>query len=256
MRALQTFLSLALVSGITGVFRTLHVNQTTVALTYFLAILAVSSVWGFVVSAVMSVASMLALNYFFLPPIGTFTIANPQNWVALFAFLAASLIASQLSTRMQLQAEQARQRRGEIERLYSFSQQLLVSGNVITLLNAIPNHIVETFGLGAAALYLANKQKFYHSGSATHINEEDLKRVILREEPVLDPSRGLGLASVRLGTRPIGSLGISGRILSRESLEALSSMVAIAFERARAVEELAKTEAAREGERLKSALLD
>jgi len=59
-----------------------------------------------------------------------------------------------------------------------------------------------------------------------------------------------------MGTRPIGSLGISGQILSRETLEALGSMIAIAFERARAVEELGKTEATREGERLKSALLD
>ena len=54
----------------------------------------------------------------------------------------------------------------ELERLYTFSQTLLVSGNVITLLNAIPSHIVETFEVGAAALYLENKNKFYHSGGA------------------------------------------------------------------------------------------
>jgi two-component system, OmpR family, sensor histidine kinase KdpD len=59
-----------------------------------------------------------------------------------------------------------------------------------------------------------------------------------------------------MGTRAIGSLGISGQMLSRETLDALGSMIAIAVERARAVEELGKTEAAREGERLKSALLD
>ena len=40
---------------------------------------------------------MLCLNFFFLPPVGTFTIADPQNWVALFAFLAVSLVASNLS---------------------------------------------------------------------------------------------------------------------------------------------------------------
>jgi two-component system sensor histidine kinase KdpD len=59
-----------------------------------------------------------------------------------------------------------------------------------------------------------------------------------------------------MGTRPLGSLGISGQILSRPTLEALGSMIAIAFARARAVEELGKTEATRVGERLKSALLD
>ena len=62
---------------------------------------------------------------------------------------------------------------------------------------------------------------------------------------------------VRIGGRSIGSLGISGRRLSRETLDALGTLIGIAFERARAIEDLGKTEeASREGERLKSALLD
>jgi len=256
-RILQFASALAIVAAITFFYRNIiTVNQTTVALTYLLAILAVSTFWGFAVSAFMSVAAMLAFNYFFLPPVGKFTISDPQNWAALVAFLATSLIASRLATRVRREADEAQQRRKEIERLYAFSQQLLVSGNVITLLNSIPNHIVETFEVGAAALYLDYKQKFYHSGAAPHFNDEELKRAMVREEPLRDASRSLCLVPVRMGTRPIGSLGISGRLLSRQTLEALGSMIAIAFERARAVEELGKTEATREGERLKSALLD
>ncbi len=250
-------MALGIVAAITIFYRNIiTVNQTTVALTYLLAILAVSTFWGFTVSAFMSVAAMLAFNFYFLPPVGKFTITDPQNWAALVAFLATSLIASQLATRVRREADEAQQRRKEIERLYAFSQQLLVSGNVITLLNSIPNHIVETFEVGAAALYLDYKQKFYHSGAAPHFNDEELKRAMAREEPLRDAARSLCLVPVRMGTRPIGSLGISGRLLSRQTLEALGSMIAIAFERARAVEELGKTEATREGERLKSALLD
>jgi two-component system sensor histidine kinase KdpD len=59
-----------------------------------------------------------------------------------------------------------------------------------------------------------------------------------------------------MGVRPIGSLGISGSRLSRQTLDAVGSLVAIAIERARAVEKLGETEAERQGERLKSALLD
>jgi two-component system, OmpR family, sensor histidine kinase KdpD len=254
---LQFAAAIAIVAGITLFYRkVLPVNQTTVALSYLLAILAVSTAWGFTVSAFMSVAAMLAFNYYFLPPVGKFTISDPQNWAALVAFLATSLIASQLATRVRREADEAQQRRKEIERLYAFSQQLLVSGNVITLLNSIPNHIVETFEVGAAALYLDYKQKFYHSGAAPHFNDDELRRATAREEPLRDAARSLCLVPVRMGTRPIGSLGISGRLLSRQTLEALGSMIAIAFERARAVEELGKTEATREGERLKSALLD
>src|SRR5207237_897508 len=61
---------------------------------------------------------------------------------------------------------------------------------------------------------------------------------------------------VRMGVRPIASLGISGAQLSRQTVEALGRLVAIAIERARAVEQLGQTEAERQGERLKSALLD
>jgi len=232
------------------------VNHTTVALTFLLAILAISTLWGFPVAAFISIAAMLAFNFFFLPPVGTFTIADPQNWIALFAFLASSLVASQLSARARREAEEAQRRRDEVERLYSFSQQLLTSGNVITLLNAIPNHIAEIFGVGAAALYLDYKKKFYHSGTAIHFSEDEMRRAMLRDEPLIDATRSLCFAPVRMGTRPIGSLGISGRQLSQQTLEALGTLIAIAFERARAVEELGKTEAAREGERLKSALLD
>ncbi len=255
-RALRFVLSLAIVLALTWLFRkVLPANHTTIALFFLLAILAVSAAWGFTVSAFMSVAAMLAFNYFFLPPVGKLTVADPQNYVALFAFLATSLTGSQLSQRMKRQAEEAHRRRDEAERLYMFSQRLLVSGNVITLLNAIPNHIVESFGLGAAALYLENKKKFYRSGGI-YLDDDEMRRVARREEPVFDAGRSLYFVPVRMGNRAIGSLGMSGRLLSRETLEALGTMVAIAVERARAVEELGKTEAMREGERLKSALLD
>jgi len=112
--------------------RVLSVNQTTVALTLLLAILAISTIWGLAVATFMSFVAMLAFNFFFLPPVGTFTIADPQNWVALGAFLVTSLIASQLSARVRREAEESKRRRREVERLYAFSQQLLVSGNVIT----------------------------------------------------------------------------------------------------------------------------
>ena len=184
IRALQFTAALVIVAGITLFYRdVLPVNQTTVALTFVLAILAVSTIWGFAVSAFMSVAAMLAFNYFFLPPLGTFIIADTQNWAALFAFLAASLIASRLAARVRSEADEAQQRRSEIERLYTFSQRLLVSGNVITLLNAIPNHIVDTFGVGAAALYLENKRKFYNSGAEAHFDGEEMKAAMLRDEP-------------------------------------------------------------------------
>jgi len=66
-------------------------------------------------------------NYFFLPPIGRFTIADPQNWVALLAFLATALVASHLSDRAKKQALDARQPQRETEQLYALSRAILLS---------------------------------------------------------------------------------------------------------------------------------
>jgi len=251
-------LSIAIVAGIAFLYRhVLVVNQTTVALSLLLAILAVSAVWGMAVSVFMSVVAMLVFNYEFLPPIGTLTIADPQNWVALGAFLVTSIMGSQLSARIRREADQANNRRREIERLYKFSQKLLGEGNVIQLMNAIPNYLVESFEGGAAELFLPQKEKFYRSGyGAAHLDEEKMKTAFLRDEMTIEPQQSIYFVPVRLGVKAIGSLGISGARLSRQTLDAVSSLVAIAIERARAVEQLSQTEAERQGERLKSALLD
>ncbi|HTZ73097.1 MAG TPA: DUF4118 domain-containing protein [Candidatus Aquilonibacter sp.] len=258
LRILQFCAALVLVAGITVFYRhVLAVNATTVALTFILAILLISAAWGLAVSVFMSIAAVLAFNYYFLPPIGTFTIADPQNWVALFAFLVVAVLSSHLSSRARLRAHEASTRRREIERLFAFSRGLLESGNVIQLLNRIPAQIVDTFEVGAAALLLAEKQKIYHSGpSIPQLNVDRLKAIVAREEPVIDASASLSFVPVRLGVRPIGSLGISGPILSRQTLEAIGTLIATAIERARAVEQLGQAEATREGERLRTALLD
>jgi two-component system sensor histidine kinase KdpD len=250
--------ALAAVLAITYFYRYTHrFNVTTVAFTYLLAILGVSALWGLWVSVFMSFVATLAYNYFFLPPIGTFTIADPQNWVALLAFLATSVLASDLSSRARNQAAEANRRRHEVDRLYKFSQRLLSAGNPIELLNAIPRQIVETFEVGAAALFLSEKQKVYRSGmNLPQLDAGQLKAVIAREDIQIDQEHSVCFAPLRLGSRILGSMGISGQVLSRQSLEAMGTLIAVAIERARAIEMVGKTEAAREGERLKSALLD
>ncbi len=250
--------ALAAVLAITYFYKHTHrFNATTVAFTYLLAILGVSTIWGLWISVFMSLAATLAYNYFFLPPVGTLTIADPQNWVALFTFLATSILASDLSSRARNQAAEANHRRHEVERLYRFSQRLLSAGNPIELLNAIPRQIVETFEVGAAALFLSDKQKVYRSGmNLPQLDAAFLKAVIAREELQIDAEHSLCFAPLRLGSKILGSMGISGPVLSRESLEAMGTLIAVAIERAHAIEMVGKTEAAREGERLKSALLD
>ena len=248
-----------MVCAITAIyFLWLHVNPTTVGFTFLLAILLVSAVWGLRYAIFMAILSTLAYNYFFLPPLLRFTIADPQNWVALFAFLFTAIIASELSERARREAVQSNQRRREVERLYTFSQQLLVSDNVFELLNAIPRYIVESFGVTSAAVFLEAKQETYYfdTGSRHTFPAEQLKAITGRGEPVLDREHSLCFMPLRMGVRSVGSIGLAGCDLSRESLEAIGSLTAIAVERANAMEKLTKTEAARQSDRLRSVLLD
>src|ERR1700722_2151167 len=102
---LQVGGSLLCVAAITFVyFRIISVNSVTVALTMLLAVLAIASSWGLVAAIVASVAGVLCFNFFFLPPVGTFVIADPQNWVALFAFLVTAVVASNLSASVKRRA--------------------------------------------------------------------------------------------------------------------------------------------------------
>jgi two-component system sensor histidine kinase KdpD len=256
---LRFAIAAATVCGIVVIyFRWLHLNPTTVGFTFLLAILVVSAAWGLRYAIFMAILATLAYNYFFLPPLFRFTIADPQNWVALFTFLFTAIIASQLSERARREAAQSNHRRHEVERLYAFSQQLLVTENVFELLNLIPKYLVDSFGVAGAAMFLESKQETYYLDSATRslFSTEQLKAICGRGEPVLDREHDLCFMPLRMGVRSVGSIGLAGCDLSRESLEAIGSLTAIAIERANTVEKLTKSEAARESDRLRSVLLD
>jgi two-component system sensor histidine kinase KdpD len=238
-------------------FDLIRVNPTTVALTFLLLVLGISAVWGLRYAIPTSIFATLSFNFFFLPPLGTLTIADPQNWVALAAFFFTAILGSQLSERMRRKAQEANERRREMERLYAFSQRLMVSGNVVDLLRSIPRHIVETFGVESAALYHGERGDIYRSDPTTQdIHLEELKAVAAREDFLFDSERLVSMVPVRMGVRVLGALGLRGAPPSTQTLEALGGLVAVAIERAAAVERLSKADAVRESERLRGALLD
>jgi two-component system, OmpR family, sensor histidine kinase KdpD len=231
---------------------------TTVILTYLLGILAVSAFWGLGVSCFMSVLAMVALDYFFFPPVGTFNISDLRDWVSLFAFLVTSLIGSDLSVRARRQAEEANRRKNELEQLYQFSRNMMKVRDSLVLRNEIPKIIVEVFNAEAAALFLLDKQEIYRAGyEAVRMDELCLKAAAQEEDlKVVDPLHEGQFAPVRLGSRVIGSFGMLGLLVSNDSLEATGTLIASAIDRAQAIEMLGKAEAVRENERLKSVLLD
>lgn len=250
--------SVAIVSLVILIYsRWLRVNPTTVGFTFLLVILIISTTWGLRHAIFTALLAALGYNYFFLPPLHKFTIADPQDWVALFAFVFTAVIASELSEKARREALHSDQRRSEVERLYAFSQQLLVSGNVYGLLNSIPKYVVESFGVASAAMFVEGKETyFFDASSQSMFPTEQLKAISGRGEPVLDREHLICYMPLRMGVRSVGAVGLSGCGLSRETLEAIGSLAAIAIERAHTIEQLTRAEAARESDRLRSVLLD
>jgi len=230
---------------------------TTVVLTYLLCILITSALWGLGISVLMSAAATLTLDYYFFPPVGRFTISDPQDWISLFAFLITAVIGSELSARARREAEESDRRRIEIERLYEFSQYLMKARDQLELLNEIPRQIVRIFQADAAALYVPENREVFRSGmEAQRLETNRLKSAAMRETPDIDPSRGIYFAPIRFGLRLIGSVAISGSLASSKTLDAIGTLAASAIDRAQAVELLGRAEAVRESEQLKSVLLD
>jgi two-component system sensor histidine kinase KdpD len=247
----------AAVAVLIAFYRLIHVNPTTVALTFLLGVLVVSTNWGLRPAVFMAILATLGFNYYFLPPIRTFTIADPQNWVALVAFLVTAVLASELAERARREALSAHERRAETERLYRFSQQLLSHDNVAELLNLIPGYIVEFFGVDAAAIALPDRADVYRSDPSREVlDRHDLQLVLMRGEPKIDTASKTAFVPLHMGLRVVGSMGIAGDMPGRETLDAMGSLIALAIERAGAVEKLTRAEAARESEQLRSALLD
>lgn len=250
--------ALGLVAAITFFFfRVAPVNQTTAGFFYLVAILLIATAGGVVESTIASAVAMLCFNYFFLPPIGTFTVADPRNWVALFAFLATSLIAGQLSARAKRRTEEAIDRQSEMERLYSLSRALLLTDAERPIAKQIVQQIAQAFEFRAAALYERSRGEIYRAGfdDMPEIDTQ-LKDAAVRSELLRDESKGVIVTPIRLGRQPIGSLALRGASLSDAALQSLLNLVAIWLERAFTEEAVNRAEVARRSEELKSTLLD
>ncbi len=251
-------LSLTGLALIVGAYRHwIHTNPTTVALTLLLYILLLAARLPLRYAVVTSVLATAAYNFFFLPPLGTFTIADPQNWLALFAFLGTSVVASRLSQKAKDETREARTRQREIEALFALSRDLLLIDSLNKLLNTLPSLIRFTSRADEVVLFLLDGDRIYQDD---FVHSFELKRDELRQLALslsrIESSNGRVNIPVMAGAKPRGLLVLAPSRLSPESNQAVGSLVAIAIDRAQALEDVARSEASKENERLRSLMLD
>jgi two-component system sensor histidine kinase KdpD len=258
----RTLASMGVIAGLTAMyFSWLHVtNPTTVALSFLLIILFVAASSRLWVAVVASVTAALALDFFFLPPVGTFNIDDPQDWVALSAFVTVSLVASHLSSI-------ARAREHELGRLFDFSRDALlgIDGDAF---RSLAERVAERFQLEYVALCMLTETGFDRHEAGTLKGQampgtDDLQRVAKASTAdsdkivvtATDTRHPVWLAPLRHRAQAMGVLAVAGRRIDPATLNALANVVAIAVERSHLLRQREQAGAARRSVEIKSELL-
>lgn len=266
-RTAQSIAGLALVAAATWIgFSALHVNPLIAGFAYVLIVLIVAARWGLVESLITSVAAMLCLNYFFLPPVLSITIADPQNWVALFVFFVTAVTASQLSASARNRAAEAQTRRDEIEQLYQVSLSLLRMDTTRTPGIQIAEKLQEQLGFHSVAFFDSKTKQIFQAGNQEDAIQTDaLRNAANSPWPSLPHATATSAAPilfpVAFGQTQLGSIGLTLQPstavpLSNTALQALANLAASALVHHRQQIALGRLEVTRENEKLRGVLLD
>jgi len=264
----------ALATGL-GVALRQVLNVPSISLVFLTAVLGSASFFGLGPSLFACIASVLAYNFFFLPPLYTFTIADPENVVTLFFFLLTAIVASNLAAGVRAQAVTARNRARTTEELYQFSRKLAGIVTLDDLLWATAYQIAAMLKLRVVVLMpeLPDSETIVLRGAyppEDEMDEADLaaarwcwqsNRPAGRGADTLPGAKRLFLP-LRTARGPVAVVGIDrdaeGPLLSpdqRRLLDALGDQAAVSIERISLAEDLDRSRLQSETERLRTALL-
>jgi two-component system sensor histidine kinase KdpD len=231
------------------------VSPTTVALTLLLLVLGAATLARLRIAIIVSIVAMLTLNFFFLPPVGTFTIADPQNWIALFVFLVVAVIASNLSAAAQDRAREAIARRNEVTRLFDLTRDVLLTTETAGAIDVLARHVARRFELSRVAICLPGDRGWQiHQGGSEEvaIDEDVLNTALAKARGTIEfdayqraygghtrtgHDNAVTIVPLRHGTKAVGLLAAASPALDIGALDALAGVVAIAIERAQFLEE-------------------
>lgn len=269
-RALFAGVVAVVVATIIGVALDTVVHLPNLSIVFLMAVLAAAAYAGLGAALVASALSTLAYNFFFIDPRYTFTVAEPSEVFALFAYLGAALLGGSLAARIRDQAKAARTRAAATQALYDFSRKLsgtakadevlwaaatqlhsTLRRNVIVLLPqeadlqimaAWPPDTEAGVADVAAARWAYDRKEPAGSGTGTLPNSR------FHFRPLMSPQGSVGVCGIEFGSEAISSA-------DERTLTAILDQTAIAVDRARLSQESLEQAARLEGERYRDALL-
>jgi two-component system sensor histidine kinase KdpD len=250
------------------------VGRQSISLVFLMAVLAAAIAWGLLPALAACVFSVLAYNFFFLPPLYTFTIADPENVVALFFFLLVAVIVSNLTAAGRRQIVSARARAKTTAELYAFSRKLAGIGTLDDLLWATVYQVASMLRVRTVLLLPKPDATSLDVASAyppeDQLDEADMAAARWCWEHNHPTGRGSDtlpggkwlFLPLRTGSGAVGVIGIErdmpGPLLTpdeRRLLDALADQAAVAVERISLVRGLAEARVQAESDRLRAALL-
>jgi two-component system, OmpR family, sensor histidine kinase KdpD len=254
--ASRLVVTIVLLIVVTVVCRNVPVNATTVGFAYLVVVLSIASTWGLLEAVVASVGAMLLFNLFFFPPFGTLTVADPENWVALVAFLTTAIVASQLSASAQRQNVTSIRKQHELERLYALGTSILLDRGDGPLPQRLAQAVARSFSIGGVVLHdVATGREYIGGPEDLSIPPQILSTALSGDISSRTDALDTRFSVIRLGGTPAGVLGLKGDI-SDTTVDAISNLIAIGLERVRTQEAENRAQTARKSEELKSTLLD
>ena len=233
------------------------VNSTTAGLV-FLTLVVLFAAWaGIWLALYVALLCAVSFDYYFLPPFRSLQITGIEAWLAMISFMLSCAVVGRVAERARRQARQAERRREDVERLYTLSQEMMLQEDAAGLIRDLPRMIERIFALDGVVLYICDRDQLYSSTSELPMSiQASLRAMTESHNPAQTVPGGFLAMTLMLGLRPVGALGLRPAVLSHEVATAVSAQVAIALTRAMAIEASTRMEAAREGERLRTALID
>lgn len=268
---LGLLLATALTILLTAMLLLLHANASTSGIVYLVVVVWFSTIVGPGPSIYLAVVSALLFDYYFLEPRYSLSIAGFQDILSMSSFIFACIVASRVADRARRQTQKAEQRREDVERLNTLSQEMMLHEDAAGLVREIPRLVEKNFSLAVVLLYVRDEDKLYsslpgrssmsHNAASQGQNGTDRMRDVLRTastapEAHIELLEGYFPINLVFGMKSVGTLAWKPATLSREVATSIAAQVAIAITRAHAIEASAQLEAARSADRLRSALID
>jgi two-component system, OmpR family, sensor histidine kinase KdpD len=233
----------------------LHFDSAAAGFLFLLVVVTVAILSGFWQATVVSVVAAACLDFFFYPPLLTFSVDDPRDWIALSAFEISALVVSRVSSKEQRSARQAQLQQTAMEQLYELSRSTLLINLHQPPGPQLTNLIQRIFAVEAVAIFDANSSECDKVGAWAGDEQNLARECFFLGTDDQDRTTRTFRRVLRARVDSIGAIAIRGD-LGPLVVDALASLTAITLDRCASFENENRIEAAHQSERLRAAVLD